>query len=1123
MGALPPVFIEFLGRATGFQATARGVKTELATVEAEGAGNLRRLGGVSKAALLGIGVAAGVAAVHTAHMAADFQTQMTRVQTSAGESAKNIGYVGNAVLKMAGEVGQPTKDLTSGLYMVESAGFHASDAINVLRTSAEGAKVGNADLATVADAVTTALNAYKKGAADVVPTMNALVATEAEGKTNMEALAGSMSGILPVASAAHVKLNEVLGAMATMTSQGTDARVAATYLRQTIGQLSNPSAKAAATMKGLGLNANSVSKELGSKGLAATLTTLTDAIKSKMGPGGDVLIKTLQKASKSGTDFQAALEKTSGSKKTYIGALATMVGGTKSMMGALQLTGDHMDTFKKNVDGIGQHVKDGGNKVEGWSDVQKTFNQRMAEFKGSAEGIGISIGQKLLPAFTSFVGWLSKGLLFLQSHSTYLKVFGLLLAGVTLGLAAASIASWSFTDSLLANPITWIVAGIVALIAGLALLITHWKQVWGWIETNIPFVAHFFRATWNMALAAFHQVWSWAVKAVQVTVRWFNANVLTWLRARVKDFVGWWSDHSAEIKQVWSALWKAIKLLAKTDFDWLGTAFTIFWGVVKTAWGLIVDATKFAWVVISGAVTGGMHLVLNTIGVVLDIVTGHWGRAWSDCKKLVSQAFSDIKSLLLRAGSAFGNLLYDAGVNLVKGLTSGIKSMVGSVASTAANLGKTALNAAKSALHINSPSRVFRDQVGKSIPEGMAAGITMHAGVAHAAVIATANGLVTSFKSTLGINSPSKVFRSLGIWIHTGLADGLTGSLSKVKSAIKKTETLLMQAMNRVKDLKGTKGVSNHWVASHEKAIKGLESYVKKEGAQLTKLANQRAAIASKLKKAQASLANLQKEWTSERDSIASGIMQGASVVMQTQADGAALTSGDVLGNMQSQVQAATTFAAELKELAKRGLSPALIEQIASAGVEQGGATAQALLSATSGQITQLNGMQKQLTTAANSTGSVVATSMYGTGIDAAKGLIKGLQSQEKAIDKQMLKIAKSMERAIKKALGIKSPSRLFHEIGQFIAAGLVGGIDSGNSDVRNAAQGLASAAIQGGTDAPTLSGTASSMGGAAVVHQVHITVQGSVLTDTKLRDVVQTEMYRFGGRNSRTWNEFKR
>lgn len=44
-------------------------------------------------------------------------------------------------------------------------------------------------------------------------------------------------------------------------------------------------------------------------------------------------------------------------------------------------------------------------------------------------------------------------------------------------MLSAATGAWAFTAALLANPITWIVLGVVALIAGLVLLVTHWDAV----------------------------------------------------------------------------------------------------------------------------------------------------------------------------------------------------------------------------------------------------------------------------------------------------------------------------------------------------------------------------------------------------------------------------------------------------------------------------------------------------------------------------------------------------------------------------------------------------------------------------------------------------------------------
>lgn len=785
MGALPPIFIEFLGKKTGFSRTALGVKSELAEVEAAGGGNMKRLGAVSKAALLGIGVAAAVTAVKTVHMAADFQTAMTRVQTGAGESAKNMKMVSNGVLAMAGQVGQSTQQLTQGLYTVESAGYHGSAALNVLKTSAMGAKVGAADLGTVTDAVTTALNAYHMSASNAVPVMNALVATEAEGKTNMEALAGSMASILPVASAAHVGLNEILGAMATMTAQGTSADVAATYLRQTIGQLSNPSAKAAATMKGLGLSATEVSKELGSKGLAATLDTLTTAIKNKMGPSGTVLINTLQKAAKNGKDFQSQLNKTSGSQKTYIGALATMVGGTKSMMGALQLTGSHMKTFRDDVKGVADHVKKGGKNIEGWAEVQKTYNQRMAEAKGSLQALGIQIGNALLPAATKLATLFGKFAGFLASNHTALLLFAAGIGAVALGLSVAAIASWKFNESLLADPLTWIVVGIVALVVAIVELILHWKQVAAWLSGVWHSVIHGVGEAWhwleNETLSVWRSIEGGIKSAWHGVASFFSS---AW-HAVADPIVGAWRWVSRVTSQVWGAIsgffrkWWPLLLVLFLPFVALIVAIWNHFhksieSTAKAVWGAITSFLKGAWDDIKSIAKGTWSLIKDYIVSPVEDVwhalqslwrtVSHWlegqwrgieriaSSLWGSIKRNMIQPLTDawhsITRLMGQVKDAISNKLHEAwnavksvgswflgiGKAIVEGIVRGVESAAGSLFSSLKNLASNALSDAKSFLGINSPSRVFAEEIGHWIPHGIADGVRNSAHVVKDAV-----------------------------------------------------------------------------------------------------------------------------------------------------------------------------------------------------------------------------------------------------------------------------------------------------------------------------------------------------------------------------------------------------
>jgi hypothetical protein len=122
-----------------------------------------------------------------------------------------------------------------------------------------------------------------------------------------------------------------------------------------------------------------------------------------------------------------------------------------------------------------------------------------------------------------------------------------------------------------------------------------------------------------------------------------------------------------------------------------------------------------------------------------------------------------------------------------------------------------------------------------------------------------------------------------------------------------------------------------------------------------------------------------------------------------------------------------------------------------------------------------------------------------------------------------MLKIAKSMQSAIKKALGIRSPSRVFAELGQFVPQGLAQGIQNAAHHATTAARGLASAVTGAGALAtPSL---ATGGGGTTVInhYSVTITAQGSILAERDLKNKVEELMLKGGARNSQTYPAYSR
>lgn len=92
---------------------------------------------------------------------------------------------------------------------------------------------------------------------------------------------------------------------------------------------------------------------------------------------------------------------------------------------------------------------------------------------------------------------------------------------------------------------------------------------------------------------------------------------------------------------------------------------------------------------------------------------------------------------------------YNLGYNISAGVAEGVSAGSYLITRAAQNAAQNALNAAKSTLGVHSPSRVFRDEIGQMIPAGMAEGITLGVPKATAAVELTADQLLAATRVAL--------------------------------------------------------------------------------------------------------------------------------------------------------------------------------------------------------------------------------------------------------------------------------------------------------------------------------------------------------------------------------------
>ena len=167
----------------------------------------------------------------------------------------------------------------------------------------------------------------------------------------------------------------------------------------------------------------------------------------------------------------------------------------------------------------------------------------------------------------------------------------------------------------------------------------------------------------------------------------------------------------------------------------------------------------------------------------------------------------------------------------------------------------------------------------------------------------------------------------------------------------------------------------------------------------------------------------------------------------------------DYTKDLQKKIVDTQIYASQLQELRKRGLNDELYKELLGAGVE-GSNFAKQLLEGGAGAISEMNSLSASLTKTSTNLGTATSRALYQAAVDSAAGIVKGLQSQEAALKVEMTKLGTYMVSAIKKELGIKSPSRVFAEVGGDIISGLVRGLDK-PSDVTAKVRGVGNAAVE--------------------------------------------------------------
>lgn len=619
-------------------------------------------------------VTAGVTALGTASVttAANFESSMSQVQatmgitkdamsTVNGQSVNTMDTLSKLAKKMGAETAFSASECAEALNYLALAGYDTQQMCDTLPTVLNLAAAGDIALADASDMVTDAMSALGMGVDEAETMVDQMAKTASTTNTSVAQLG---EGILTIGATAKsikggtAELNTALGILANNGIKGAEG---GTHLRNIILSLQSPTDIAAKQMEALGLsvydsegNMRSLNDILGD--LDTSMDGMTSAEKS------NIISKIFNK-----TDLSS------------VNALLANTGGT--------------------WDELQQKIIESGGAAQQMADTQlDNLQGQITILKSALEGLAISFGELLMPAIKQIVGWVQTFVDWLNGLDDGTKktivTIGLLAAAlgpvlIVIGKVISAVgtimtvvpkiagvintvkgAFAALNTTMLANPITLIIAAIAALVAAFIYLWNNcdgFRQFWIELWENVKQVAV---TAWTAIKDFFSQVWE-AIKMIFSTVFEVIKTLVTTYFNLYKTII---ETIFNVIQTVITTVWEAIKGVFTTVFEVIKTLVTTYFNIYQTIIQTVLT-------IIQTVVTTVWNTIKTVITTVMTAIQTIFSTVWNAIKTIISNVVSGIKALITGNFEGVKNAIATI-MNTIKSTISTIWNIIKSTVST---------------------------------------------------------------------------------------------------------------------------------------------------------------------------------------------------------------------------------------------------------------------------------------------------------------------------------------------------------------------------------------------------------------------------------------------------------
>ncbi|KBR63551.1 phage tail tape measure protein [Mycobacterium avium] len=369
---------------------AHGRLAKAGNETADSVSRLQKLGAnpIFNAAGIGSVAAMGIGLTEFARKAGDYQQSIIKLGAAADVPVGQLKAVSDGLLKLTGQVPYSAQELADAFYDVAKAGYKGADGLKVIEVGAQLASVESADLKEVINGLTTTVNDFHIPAEKLAETASKINVAVGDAKTNLQAFSGSLHNIEPVASIANNQMEQVYAAIARFSQSGFSMDQGTQNLAQVYRNFLAPNQQMRDAVAKLGLSMNDLQAKIADPnvGVIGVLQILSDTIRSKTAPDGQVAIDTFYKNADASNALREAYGALTGRSKEMADAINSgVVPNMRQLHQQMELDPKlaQWDTARHKVDGLSSNLR----KLQG--DLEPV-QQLWKEVTGTAEGFNMA-------------------------------------------------------------------------------------------------------------------------------------------------------------------------------------------------------------------------------------------------------------------------------------------------------------------------------------------------------------------------------------------------------------------------------------------------------------------------------------------------------------------------------------------------------------------------------------------------------------------------------------------------------------------------------------------------------------------------------------------------------------